>query len=983
MARYHPYQAAFNAGELSPKLWARTDFAKYLAALELLENAYSLPEGGASRRAGTRYVATTGVAGQATYLYPFQFSTAQAYMLEVGGGYFRFFRNQGQIVAKNITALISGDNSTFTSGIGNWNDNAKSTGGGSVAHDATNDRMSLIPGGTGASDIGWAELTMTNALAEDHTMRFQVIGAPGDEIELQIGTSSGGVQIQAAKVFKVGYHVYTFTTTAANFYIQFRVRGNFRNKTVQIDNVSMLDNEPLSLLHPYALADLAELNGPQSADTLVFFHEDYPTYKLIRNGDHDSWSLEEVEWTDGPYLPKNDTTTTLTPSAATGLGINLTLSSVVGVNNDQGWKSTDVGRLVRYEKTAGNNDFGYAVITSITSTTVAVADVRSDFTATPTASTEFWLGSFSGTTGYPRTGAFYEQRLFCAGTTDQPSTWWASQTADFFNMTPDNREGSNDGTIEDDDAIDFTLSADTVQVIRWMSAGEATMSIGTVSGEWVPESNGIVLTPSDVSCRQRTTHGSKAVEPVRVDHVALFVQRAGTRVREFAYSFEVDGFRAFDMTRLAAHITSGGISRMSYAEEPNSLVWAVRSDGQGLTMTYRREEDVVGWARHIMGGEFYGSFEKVWSVDDSAETFTDETTDAGDTDNADVTVFPASEAVGDYIAFGYKKRFTKAVFDYANGTQGIGGTVQWEYWDGDSWKACTGVTDNTTGFTATAADDLAVTWDLPTKWQKRQLSTGGALYYIRAKVTQVYTTNPIIDQAHVPLDPVIEDVKVIPGNNGAGQTHNSENRDEVWMIVKRTVNGSTVRYVEFIERDFENGQDQEDAFYVDAGVTYDSTATTTINSGLDHLEGEEVAILADGAIHPKKTVSSGAITLDYSASVVQIGLPFKHKMKTLKIEGGSQLGTAIGKNKEIFGLTFNVLNSHTISFGPDEDNLETIDFRTVADPMDTAVDFFTGEVHVNWDGDWESDPRMLIQSDAPVPFTLLSLAPETNIEEQP
>jgi hypothetical protein len=424
---------------------------------------------------------------------------------------------------------------------------------------------------------------------------------------------------------------------------------------------------------------------------------------------------------------------------------------------------------------------------------------------------------------------------------------------------------------------------------------------------------------------------------------------------------------------------------MDYAEEPNGLVWTVRSDGQMPSMTFRREEDVVGWARHIVGGSFLNddtAISQVWQYDASADSFVDETTDANDTGNADWTLFPATEAIDDYAAFGYTKAFTQLKIDYANGTAGIGGAVDWEYWNGSAWVALTGVTDGTTGFTATAADGLTVTWTLPTDWATLTISAGAALYYVRAQIKTVYTTNPVLDQGFVQdiSDAVVESVAVIPGANGSGQIQNSETRDEVWLTVKRTINGAVARYVEMLEVDWDEGFVQEDAYYSDSLITYDGTAASTM-TGLDHLEGQTVKVLADGAVHPDRTVASGSITLDSSYQVVQMGLAFTHTLKTLKILAGTTSGTPLGKNKQIFGLTFTVLNSHTLTFGPDATNLRTIDFRKVADAMDTAVPPFTGEHFEEWDDDWNTDPRMVIQSSDPTPFSLLALAPEIDTRE--
>ena len=824
MPKVHPITPSMNTGELSPRLAARVDFNKYPSGLETMENLVPLSEGGAMRRSGTRYIAATKTGATIkSRLKKFQFSTSQNYIIEMGNYYMRFFKDQGQIVVPNITASIT--NGNFPSGISSWSD--QSGGGSSISHDATNDRLNLISNGT---TNGHAEQTVTNSSAIEHVLQFQVIGAPGDYVFFRVGTSSTGTQIVNDFIAEVGYHCYSFTATAANFYVQFI---NELGKTVQIDNVALLDNVPVELVTPYAEADLYQIEGPQSADILYMFHKSYPTYRLERRG-HTTWSLVEVPWQDGPWLSKNTSSTTLTASAATGLGITVTASSTAGINGGSGFLATDIGRSIRLTDDTTTN-WGWGVITAVGGTTSITVDVERTFTVT-TAETEWRLGAWSSTTGYPGTGAFFEQRLYTAANTDQPQTFWASQTGDFENHSPDSdpTAGTFDGTVQDDDALDFTISADNVNAIRWMSAGEDTLSIGTTGGEWIPSSTGAVITPSDITVRRQTTHGSAQITPVRVDNIVLFAQRAKRKIREFGFTFETDGYRAFDMTRLAQHITLGGIVEMDHAEEPDSQVFVIREDGQLPTMTFRRQEDVVGWTRHIIGGAF---------------------------------------------------------------------------------------------------------------------GSGNA---------------------------VVESVAVIPGSNAVGQTHDSTNRDEVWVQVKRTINSATVRYIEMLERDYETGQDAKDAIYSDSCITYSGGSTTSI-TGLSHLEGATVKIWADGTIQADKTVASGGITLDTAATKVQIGLGYTHKLKTLKISDGNKAGTALGKTKRINGVSFILLNSHTLNYGPTSTNLTQTDFREVSDSMDTSVPLFTGEFFAEFDGNWGSDPRIVVESDDPAPFTLLAIAPEIKI----
>ncbi len=838
MAKFHPFLPSFNTGELTERLAARVDFIKYPSGVEIMENLIPLSEGGAMRRSGTRYVATAKDSTVKGRLKKFQFSTSDNYVLEMGDFLFRFFRIQGQISIPNTDASIT--NGAFASDITGWSD--QSNGTGAIAHEATLLALELTGAGSGNEAIARQSPTLTTTAVE-HVLRFRVLGAPGDIVTVRVGSTAGGSEYLSDFEAKTGWHSLAFTPAASPFHLEFE---NGAAKAVSVDDISLIDNAPMEITSPWPEADLYQVEGPQSADVLYLFHQSYPTYRLARRG-HTTWSCVEVAWQDGPYLTENDTDTTLTAAAATGNGITFTASSVSGINDGLGFLSTDVGRSIRLTDEATVN-WGWGVIVEITSTTAVKVDIKRTVVSTA-AETRWALGIWSGTTGYPAVGGFYEQRLVAAGSTDFPQTLWHSQTAfadgqGFEDFTPDSdpTTGTFDGTVEADDAFDFTLTADNVNPIQWISSGENSLSVGTSGGEWIPSSTGAVLTPSDRVYRRQTTHGSAQVQPVRIDRTVLFTQRAKRKLLEFAVDDVSLNYEAFDMTRLAQHINRGGVVEMDFAEEPDSLVWVVRSDGYLPTMTFRRQEDVVGWARSFLGGSF-----------------------------------------GSGIA-------------------------------------------------------------------------------------------------------VVESVTVIPGTNGSGQVHDSTSRDEVWVYVKRTVNGATVRYIEVFERDFETGDAQEDSYYLDSLFTYDSSETSTV-SGLDHLEGETVGVFADGAIQDDQVVGAtvaGQITLQTPASVVQVGLRYRHKLKTLKTEGGSRVGTAVAKNKKIQGFSLILLNSHTVKVTSDIGKTIEVDFREVSDPMDAAAPFFTGESEfIHFNDNWGTDPRITIESDDPVPFTLLAIAPKMTVNPTP
>jgi hypothetical protein len=219
----------------------------------------------------------------------------------------------------------------------------------------------------------------------------------------------------------------------------------------------------------------------------------------------------------------------------------------------------------------------------------------------------------------------------------------------------------------------------------------------------------------------------------------------------------------------------------------------------------------------------------------------------------------------------------------------------------------------------------------------------------------------------------VESVCVVPSVDGS--------RDEVWLIVQRTINGATKRYVEFMERPWESadedgtgGDPQEDAFYVDAGLTYSGTATTSI-TGLNHLEGQTVQVLGDGAVQPSQVVTGGAITLARAAGTVQVGLGAPCRLVTMRLEGGSQDGTSQGKLKRIDKLVVRFLDTALGKCGLFGGKLDDIGARDPSTPMGQAQPFASRDVTVDFPGDYETDARIEIRQDAPVPMTLAAIMP--------
>jgi hypothetical protein len=420
------------------------------------------------------------------------------------------------------------------------------------------------------------------------------------------------------------------------------------------------------------------------------------------------------------------------------------------------------------------------------------------------------------TNNYPSVVTFFEQRLVFGATNNNPQTLWFSKNGDYENFTT--------GT-GDDDALVYTIASNQVNAIRYLSATRV-LTIGTTGGEYVltATSDGPV-TPTTTLIRKYSNYGSAAVEPVQVADVTLFVQRGGRKVREFRYvgDINVSAYQAPDITIVAEHITAGGLSAFAYQQEPDGVIWAVRADGTLLGVTYRREEEVVAWHKHLIGGEFSGG------------------------------------------------------------------------------------------------------------------------------------------QA------VVESIATLPSDTG---------EDELYMIVKRTINGVTKRYVEQM-RPFNFGGVTTGAFFVDCGLRYEGTATGTL-SGLYHLEGETVTVLANGATHPDREVTGGGITLAYNSTTAAVGYNYTSSMQTMRIEAGSADGTSQGKPKRIHAVTLRLLETVGIEVGNSSNENDRVFFRDSSMPMDQAVPLFTGDKDIEFPGGYDDDDRLYVRQTQPLPMSVLALFPRMN-----
>lgn len=759
-------QHGFNAGEVSPLLLGRQDLDKYARALRVCKNAIPLTQGAWTRRPGTVFVHQARHHNKACRLFPFQFSVTQTYTLEFGEYYIRFYTNRGvlTLTGQNVTNVTQASVGVLTYS-------------GSDTY-ANGDRVRLSGFTGGMTQLNGREVVVTNVNAGANT--FELYDSDGNAINTTAydAYSAGGTVSE----------IYEVTTT-------------------------------------FTEADLADIRIVQSADTLYILHPDFPPQTLVRNS-ATSWTLSEITFTDGPYLATNTTSTTLTPSAATGSGVTLTASATTGINGGSGFATTDVGRIIRIRE---GSVWGWVTITGWTSTTVVTVTVNSTLTNINAKST--WrLGLWSDTTGYPVCGTFYDDRLFLAGAATSPQRLDGSKTGLYTDFTP----SAADGTVAADNAVAFTLNSDDVNAIKWLAANEKGLLVGTTRGEWQvkPSTLNEAITPTNISGKPSTRHGSADVAPIQANRAVLFVQRAGRKLREFAYLFEVDGFRAPDMTLLSEHITRPSITELAYQEQPQAIVWAVRSDGVLLGFTYERDQDVLAWHRHELGG-------------------------------------------------------------YSNSGQ-----------------------------------------------------------------TAI---------------PLVESVAAVPAPDAT--------RDELYMVVKRYINGGTKRYVEYLSKIWESGDTQSAAVHLDCSYNITNGSPSASVTGLWHLEGQSVAPYVDGARHPNVTVTNGKITLNHTATVVTLGYTFQSDGQIMPVEGGSANGTAQGKTKRTHHVGFWVMDTLGLKYGPDADNLTEVLQTKWGSNFGEATALFTGVTKDRLESDYDQTGQVYWRAEGPFPATVLAVFPEVKVND--
>lgn len=215
---------------------------------------------------------------------------------------------------------------------------------------------------------------------------------------------------------------------------------------------------------------------------------------------------------------------------------------------------------------------------------------------------------------------------------------------------------------------------------------------------------------------------------------------------------------------------------------------------------------------------------------------------------------------------------------------------------------------------------------------------------------------------HTTINGFFESIAVVPEGPDSA----------LWALIRRTINGRTVRYVEHKRsRQFAT---LADSFLVDSGATLISgSPVSVITSGLWHLEGQTVSVLVDGAVQPRQVVTNGAITLQNAGSKIQVGLPITADAQLLPFaqQSANDGGYGQGVQKNVNAVNIRVNSTSQLYAGPSFTKLRQFKQRTTEN-YGTPPSLVTGVINIVIDNSWGPDGQVCFRQTDPLPVTIQS-----------
>lgn len=549
-------QRSLSGGELDPVLWARSDVTKYMTGLRTLRNAYVRRNGGVQGKPGSLKIQAIKDSTHQARLIPFIYNQSVTFTMEFGNYYVRFYQNGSAVAPAGATAWSNATNyyigNMVTSGGNTYYNCWQGTGRGLVT-------INSIDFAANGTLYGTSIVNLNNAPAG---------GAPYWYLQptgiYEIPSPFSVSQLAALKFDQTGNDMMFTHPDVGIFRLSRSVDGSGNSVFAWY---SVYEGSYFVFMNAYN--DQADSNTylPTAAGVYT-----YAVVPVASNGDIYAQTGSE---TKGGFL-----TTTKTQST-TSAAVTLSWSPIAAA--------------VSYNIYYRNVNGVYGLLGSTTSTSFQ------DFGYTPNYANP-WIQDagqiFGSANNYPSACAFYQQRAFFGNTYNNPTKNWGSQTGLYDNFNVNVPTLATDSLsfkmVGQQDVIQHLLSLGTLLVFTY----------GTINSVEGDQSGAI--SPSAINPHRETVHGAGSLRPLIVGEFALYQQSQGSVIRDLGFNFQVDGYRGDDLTVFATHLFDNyTITDWAYQSVPHSVVWAVRSDGTLLSLTYVREQQILAWAHHDTAAGFY------------------------------------------------------------------------------------------------------------------------------------------------------------------------------------------------------------------------------------------------------------------------------------------------------------------------------------------------------------------------------------------
>lgn len=535
---YYAMQPAFTGGEISADVASRVDLDKYQLALLQAENAVIRPYGAVHKRTGSVYCGETKQADEKSMLYKFEFSVELNYLLEIGAHYIRIWKDGTYIGVEMETPFESSDlpSLRFVQSI---------------------DVIYICSGRYPVKKLArYSEMNWTLTDVDWTLMAYGDINLV-DANKILPSATTGAI---------------TLTASADTF-----------------DAKRIGDSLKIDQYVDGASASIGASSAGEFYSGAIGVGK---TWKIITHGTWSGTVSVQRSTDNGATWKKLRTYTSNSDYNPTESG-DVDEYSLMRIKINLGSGSCNAD-LSAYPY----NHTGYVKITAVTSAITATGVVTQTLGSAEATADWYWA-AWSETNGYPKSAAFFQDRLCFGGCRKYPQRVWMSRSGDYENFSIEKESG----TVTDDSAITADLLSLKPCSINHMDIGN-DLIVFTEGNTWTI-SGSETVTPSNITPRNQENYGTNDVIPIHVGNRVIYVQRRGSIIRDIGYTYDTDSYVGIDLTLLAKHlIRDREIISAAYAQEPDSMLYFVTSDGQMNCLTYVIEQKVYGWSHFVTDGAY-------------------------------------------------------------------------------------------------------------------------------------------------------------------------------------------------------------------------------------------------------------------------------------------------------------------------------------------------------------------------------------------